>query len=211
VHSKHDGRAARVQTAEELEASLDLETALFLKRIGSSPKFVLFCKLFRQLFFDFSSSRSTMEDGTVVLFKKHAVYICVAAWHIVTHFHIVVPWILIPVIFAFRVPYIEPFVADLASIQVSKIPNCNQFGAVVQNVQVSCELWGLAPPKNYDSTTMLDAKRQAIKITCLRIIADFPPVIRCRGFLIFNSVVDADNFMNTEVILLVISRRFHMS
>lgn len=104
-----------------------------------------------------------MEDGTVVLFKKHAVYICVAAWHIVTHFHIVVPWILIPVIFAFRVPYIEPFVADLASIQVSKIPNCNQFGAVVQNVQVSCELWGLAPPNNYDSITMLDAKRQAMK------------------------------------------------
>lgn len=155
--------ALRGRRQQELEGSLDLETALFLKKIGSSPQVVLFYKLFRQLFFDFSSSRSTMEDGTVVLFKKHAVYICVAAWHIVTHFHIVVPWILIPVIFAFRVPYIEPFVEDLASIQVSKIPNCNQFETVVQNVQTSCELWGLAPPKNYDVTTMLDAKRQARK------------------------------------------------
>jgi hypothetical protein len=92
-------------------------------------------------------------DGTTVHIKKHVVYLCIAAWHVVTHFHIIVPWILIPVIFAFRIPFVEPIAFDLASVQVTKMPKefCSDAGfkTLVRNVQQSCQSWNINIPKDY--------------------------------------------------------------
>jgi hypothetical protein len=98
-----------------------------------------------------------MEPGSIVLIKKHVVYHCIAAWHIITHFHIIVPWILIPVIFAFQIPILEPIVFDLASIQVSKMPKCNET-EMLETVKGACRDWGLALPLNYKK---FDSKRHA--------------------------------------------------
>ncbi len=113
-----------------------------------------------------SSLRSAMDAGSLVLLRKHAVYLCIAAWRIITHFHIVVPWALVPLIFAFRVPYIEPTEFDLKSVLVSKVPQCSNvsFSDSVHIVRGLCEEWGITPPEEYDETKypkMFDLKRQA--------------------------------------------------
>ena len=103
-----------------------------------------------------------MDAGAGVLIKKHVLYIGFAAWHITTHFHIIVPWILVPLIFAFRLPFFEPMAIDLASVHVSKIPVCSQlaFSRVVRELQESCELRGIASPKKFDAK-FFDQKRHA--------------------------------------------------
>ena len=125
----------------------------------SGDRHKLFCSQFLiqvAIYFDLP-----MEPGSTVLIKKHVVYHCIAAWHIITHFHIIVPWILIPVIFAFQIPILEPIVFDLASVQVSKMPNCSAEGKeVLETVQDTIRNWTLAPPINY---TNFNSKRHARK------------------------------------------------
>jgi hypothetical protein len=106
-----------------------------------------------------------MDAGARVLIKKHVLYLGFATWHIITHFHIIVPWILVPLIFAFRLPFFEPMAIDLASVQVSKMPVCTKeaFSSLVQELQLSCGHRGIAPPQNFDteSKNWFDDKRHA--------------------------------------------------
>jgi hypothetical protein len=122
-----------------------------------------------------------MDAGARVLFKKHVLYLGFAIWHIITHFHIIVPWILVPLIFAFRLPFFEPMAIDLASVHVSKMPVCTEkaFSSLVQELQQSCELRGIAPPQNFDakSNNWFDEKRHA------RILISLPPSLPLSLFL----------------------------
>ncbi len=107
-----------------------------------------------------------MDSGTLVLLRKHVVYLCIAAWHIITHFHIALPWVLVPVIFAFRVPYLEPTSFDLSTVLVSEVRMCTDegFRTLVSKVQNDCinSSPSINSPKDYDNSTMLfDVKRQA--------------------------------------------------
>jgi len=126
----------------------------------SGDRHKLFCSQFLiqvAIYFDLP-----MEPGSIGLIKKHVVYHCIAAWHIITHFHIIVPWILIPVIFAFQIPILEPIVFDLASVQVSNVSMpCSVEGKeVLVTVQATMKNWNLAPPINY---TNFNTKRHARK------------------------------------------------
>jgi hypothetical protein len=89
-----------------------------------------------------------MEAGTRTLITKHVLYLGFAAWHIITHFHVVVPWLLIPLIFAFRMPIFEPTVFNFATVMVANIPDCTDEGirTTLHSVVLSCSAWGIEPP-----------------------------------------------------------------
>jgi hypothetical protein len=179
----------------------------FSARIFAGEKRSLLYRLGGSLFNFWPSLRSirpAMEPGTAVYYKKHVAYFCIAAWNILTHFHIIVPCILIPVIFAFRLPFVEPVAFDLASVHVTKMPNmyCSEdgFNRLVQNVQQSCQSWNINVPKDHKvNSKMFVSKRQVQSPWLLVLYLIF---CRCQGYLIFSNVADADVFMNTKVRLL---------
>lgn len=131
-----------------------------------------------------------MDAGSLVLLRKHAVYLCIAAWRIITHFHIVVPWALVPVILAFRVPYIEPIEFDLKSVMVSKLPECTNysFSTAVQKVRTSCADSKAEPPIEYNETThpkSFDPKRQAENVPAALFFSLMFLVHQVHGILVF--------------------------
>jgi hypothetical protein len=165
-----------------------------------------------------------MEAGTRTLIKKHAMYLSFAAWHIVTHFHVIVPWLLVPVIFAFRMPIFEPSEFNFATVKVANIPhsfNCTEKGIrnLLIEVGQSYSTWDVNDIKgplvdehfaNANDPISRYFKRHANNSDSFA--AAHPRFcLRCnatgQGHMLFPSVADAEAFMKSQVISLHIDHR----